>query len=77
MRYWGIRNIHKIDIFRLPRKHLEFLEINKMIAKVKLSEKNWLAESMQISTGKLNSDPSKTTEPENQEMKTLRISVKG
>lgn len=48
-----------------------------MIAKVKLSEKNWLAESMQISTGKLNSDPSKTTEPENQEMKTLRISVKG
>lgn len=79
--YLGLHHSYKKEQADMKKKHLEFLEINKIIAKTKPSE-NWLAESMQIKFQTVDwkmkqSDPSKTTIPENQDRETLRIFMKG
>lgn len=45
LRYWGIHHFYKIEQADIKKKHLEFLEINKSVAKIKPS-KNRLPESI-------------------------------
>lgn len=82
MRDCSVHHIYKIEQSNMKKKALEFLEINKSIAKIKPSEMNWIRELIQIKHEKVNwkigpSDPPNVTVSEGQGMKTWRIYVRG